>query len=343
MNSSKENKIYKLSFEELHIRHLNLLIDLKDYQFNNWFYKMAIINTFDDLKVFLKNLERNKYKCIIAIENKKIIGFVYTYPVNNKKSCLKISSPEIIRDSIKISRRELILNLIKYSINNNLNISNWIINADINDNKLISSSRELGFQPLQEIILWKYGTKNINFEDLKINQLNNYIKINNKNIKKFLNFVRSNQSILIRNLHDFDCNDIRKRADNNCGMILNNEEILFGILKDINYENKNVYSLIKGGLWNSDLYDYLKIIIFNLIENENNIIFKTNSQDKELNSYLLNLNLSEIKQELLLVRNTLIKRDIKSINNINNSWESFLERINPQGNVYPSPMPIKLK
>ena len=122
---------------------------------------MALINTFDDLKIFISTLEKNKYKCIIAIERKKIIGYVYTYPINNKKTCLKISSPKIIQESKYTSKRELTLNLIRHSISNkNSNTSNWFISSEVNDNNLISCSRELGFQPLQEIILWEKQTSN---------------------------------------------------------------------------------------------------------------------------------------------------------------------------------------
>ena len=51
-NSFKSKKGIKVTFEELHIRHINLLIDIKNKELNNWFLKMAIINTFDDLKIF---------------------------------------------------------------------------------------------------------------------------------------------------------------------------------------------------------------------------------------------------------------------------------------------------
>ena len=40
----------QILYEEIHLRHLNLLVDLKNNHFNNWFFKMALINTFDDLK-----------------------------------------------------------------------------------------------------------------------------------------------------------------------------------------------------------------------------------------------------------------------------------------------------
>ena len=72
LNSNKDRKV---TFEELHIRHLNLLMDFRSEKLNNWFLKMAIINTFEDLKIFLKNLKKNKHKCIIAIEEKKIVGY----------------------------------------------------------------------------------------------------------------------------------------------------------------------------------------------------------------------------------------------------------------------------
>jgi len=334
-------KINQILYEEIHLRHLNLLVDLKNNFFNNWFFKMALINTFDELKIFISKLEKNKYKCIIAIEGKKIIGYVYTYPINNKKTCLKISSPKIIRESKQISKRELKLNLIRHSIaSNNLNTSNLFINSDVTDNDLISCSRELGFQPLQEIILWKSQTSNdyLNYKNSYF-----YEKINKSNIKSFLSFIRSNESIVIRNLLDLDYSDIYKRSDKDCGMIKNNEGILLGILKDIRYENQNLYSIIRGELWDSEFENLLSNILQNLNTIGTNKIFKTYSHDKTLNSFLSDLNFLEIKQEIILVRNTLIKRVVKEKKLINKPWENIIGKINPEGNAYPSPMPLKFK
>jgi len=338
MNLEIEKKD-QILYEEIHLRHLNLLLDLKNNHFNNWFFKMALINTLDDLKVFISTLEKNKYKCIIAIERKKIIGYVYTYPINNKKTCLKISSPTIIQESKYTSTRDLILNLIRHSISNkNSNTSNWFISSEVNDNDLISCSRELGFQPLQEIILWKKQTSN---KYLDYNNIYSYEQVNKSNIKSFLNFVRSNESIIIRNLLDLDYSDIYKRSDKKCGMIKNKEGILLGILKDISYENQNVYSIIKGKLWDSDINNLLGNIIQNLNENGKNIILRTYSHDKKLNSFISDLNFLEIRQEVILVRNTLIRRVVKEKNLINKPWENIIGKINPEGNAYPSPMPIK--
>ena len=338
MNLEIEKKD-QILYEEIHLRHLNLLVDLKNNHFNNWFFKMALINTFDDLKIFISTLEKNKYKCIIAIERKKIIGYVYTYPINNKKTCLKISSPTIIQESKYTSTRDLILNLIRHSISNkNSNTSNWFISSEVNDNDLISCSRELGFQPLQEIILWEKQTSN---KYLDYNNIYSYEQVNKSNIKSFLSFVRSNESIIIRNLLDLDYSDIYKRSDKKCGMIKNKEGILLGILKDISYENQNVYSIIKGELWDSDINNLLGNIIQNLNENGKNIILKTYSHDKKLNSFISDLNFLEIRQEVILVRNTLIKRVVKEKNLINKPWENIIGKINPEGNAYPSPMPIK--
>ncbi len=338
MNLEIEKKD-QILYEEIHLKHLNLLVDLKNNHFNNLFFKMALINTFDDLKIFINKLEKNKYKCIIAIERKKIIGYVYTYPINNKKTCLKITSPTIIQESKYTSRRELTLNLLKHSISNkNSNTSNWFISSEVNDNDLISCSRELGFQPLQEIILWEKQTSN---KYLHYNNIYSYEQINKSNIKSFLSFVRSNESIIIRNLLDLDYSDIYKRSDKKCGMIKNKEGILLGILKDLSYENQKVYSIIKGELWDSDINNLLGNILQNLNENGKNIILKTYSHDKKLNSFISDLNFLEIRQELILVRNTLIKRVAKEKNLINKPWENIIGKINPDGNAYPSPMPIK--
>ena len=75
MNFSKDKN---LIFEELHIRHLNLLIDLKNEKENSWFYKMAILNTLNDLRIILNAIDGLKNKCTIAIQDKKIIGYVHT-------------------------------------------------------------------------------------------------------------------------------------------------------------------------------------------------------------------------------------------------------------------------
>ncbi len=338
MNLEIEKKD-QIFYEEIHLRHLNLIMDLKNNHFNNWFFKMALINTFDDLKIFISTLEKNKYKCIIAIERKKIIGYVYTYPINNKKTCLKITSPKIFQESQYTSSRELTLNLIRHSISNkNSNTSNWFISSEVNDNDLISCSRELGFQPLQEIILWEKQTSN---KYLDYNNIYSFEQVKKSNIKSFLSFIRSSESIIIRNLLDLDYSDIYKRSDKKCGMIKNKEGILLGILKDISYDNQNVYSLIRGELWDSDINNLLGNIIQNLNANGKNIILKTYSHNKELNSFISDLNFLEIRREVILVRNTLIKRVVKEKNLINKPWENIIGKINPEGNAYPSPMPIK--
>ena len=74
--------------------------------------------------------------------------------------------------------------------------------------------------------------------------------------------------------------------------------------------------------------------------NNPGILLKINSEDKRLYEFLTDLGFLELRSELILVRNNLIKREFKSSNKINNSLESILDKINPQGNPYPSPFPI---
>ena len=48
-------------------------------------------------------------------------------------------------------------------------------------------------------------------------------------------------------------------------------------------------------------------------------------------------------QEIILIRNTIIKNEAKQVNIINQSLESIFEKLSPQGNPYPSPFPLKTK
>jgi len=53
--------------------------------------------------------------------------------------------------------------------------------------------------------------------------------------------------------------------------------------------------------------------------------------------------IKEINQEIILIRNTIVKNEAKQVNIINQSLESIFEKLSPQGNPYPSPFPLKTK
>ena len=343
LNSKKGKKV---TFEELHIRHINLLIDLRNKKLNNWFLKMAIINTFDDLKIFLNHLKKNKNKCIIAIDENKIIGYLNIFPLNNKETCLRISKPKLITTNSSISEKELTLGLIKKSISiTDIKTSSWVINSYIDNINLISSARELGFQPLEEVKLW--NKKNINNSSKeKYNRTSlsiGFQEINKLNLIKVLNFVRSNQSPLTRAILDLDQKDILKRNDINSGALIYKNSILLTILKDINYQDEKIYTLTLAKSWDNRLNSVLKDIINRFFEDSPLSIIKTYKENNDLNSYLEECGLSNKYQEIILVRNTIIKNEAKQINTINQSLESIIEKLNPQRNPYPSPFPLKSK
>ena len=330
-------------YEELHLKHINLLINLKNNKYNSFFYKLAIINTLDDLKKLLIRFDKIKTKCIIAIQNNKIIGFLYSFPLNENKTCIKIDTPILIDNSYSKTNRSLILELIRKSIiNTDLKISSWLITSEINNKDLISCARELGFQPLEEIIILakEKKIKENNNSLSKLSKIENYIQINKHNIQKVLNFVRSNESISIRNIFDFNKKDIYKRNDKFCGSISNDSEILFTMLKDINYSYEDIYSFTSGPFWDERIKNTLNIVLEKLYLYNPKSLIKTNSKDKELLAFLLNSGFSEYRSELILVRNNLIKREINSSNKINKSFESILDTINPPGNPFPAPFPI---
>ena len=343
---SKSDDGMKVTFEELHIRHINLLIDIKNKELNNWFLKMAIINTFDDLKIFLNNLKKNKNKCIIAINGKKIIGYLNVFPLNHKETCLKISKPKLIKNDCSLTDRQLTLGLIKKSISiTDIKTSSWIINAEINNNDLISTSRELGFQPLEEIKLWrKFKSNNSKKTNNKANELvNEFKEINKENLVKIVNFVRANQSPLIRNILDFNQNDILKRNNSNSGSIIFENSVLCTILKDINYQNENIYTLTTNRYWDKRFNSLLKEFINSFFAKAQFSNLKTYKEQFQLNSYLEEFGLKEVSQEIILIRNTIVKNEAKQVNKINQSLESILKKLNPQNNPYPSPSPLPLR
>ena len=344
--SFQSKKGIEVTFEELHIRHINLLIDIKNKELNNWFLKMAIINTFDDLKIFLNNLKKNKNKCIIAISGNKIIGYLNIFPLNKKETCLKISMPKLINSKCPFTDKQLTLGLIKKSISiTDVKTSSWIINADINNVDLISTSRELGFQPLEEIILWGSCDLNSSIEQntQDYSLINEFQNINKQNILKIVKFIRSNQSPLIRNILDFNQDDILKRNNSKSGALIHEDSVLCTILKDINYQNEEIYTLTLSRYWDKRFNYILKEFIKRFFEKSPFSYLKTYKENSELNLFLEECNLKEKNQEIILIRNTIVKNEAKQVNKINQSLESIIEKLSPQGNPYPSPFPLKTK
>ena len=345
-NSFQSEKGFEVTFEELHIRHINLLIDIKNKELNNWFLKMAIINTFDDLKIFLNNLKKNKNKCIIAIYGNEIIGYLNIFPLNKKETCLKISMPKLIMSKCSLSDKQLTLGLIKKCISiTDIKTSSWIINADINSFDLISTSRELGFQPLGEIILWDGSDliKSPKQNTQSYALINEFQKINQQNISKIVNFIRSNQSPLIRNILDFDQDDILKRNNFKSGALMYQNSVLCTILKDINYPNEEIYTLTINKLWDKRFDFVLKDFIKGFFQKSPVSYLKTYKENSQLNLFLEECDLKEKNQEVILIRNTIVKNEAKQVNKINQSLESIFEKLSPQGNPYPSPFPLKTK
>ncbi|MBO6975578.1 MAG: hypothetical protein JJ844_07795 [Prochlorococcus marinus CUG1435] len=345
-NSFQSKRGMDVTYEELHIRHINLLIDMKNKELNNWFLKMAIINTFDDLKSFLNNLKKNKNKCIIAISGNEIIGYLNIFPLNKKETCLKISNPKLISSECSLTDKQLTLGLIKKSISiKDIKTASWIINADIKNVDLISTSRELGFQPLGEIILWDGCdlNKSIKQNAQEYELIREFQNITQQNILKIVNFIRSNQSPLIRNILDFDQDDILKRMNSKSGALIYENSVLCTILKDINYQNEEIYTLTISKYWDKRFNSILKEFIKRFFKKSPVSYLKTYKENSQLNLFLEECELKEKNQEIILIRNTIVKNEAKQVNKINQSLESIFEKLGPQGNPYPSPSPLKTK
>jgi len=173
--------------------------------------------------------------------------------------------------------------------------------------------------------------------------INEFQNINKQNILKIVNFIRSNQSPLIRNILDFDQDDILKRNNSKSGALIYENSVLCTILKDINYQNEEIYTLTISRYWDKRFDTILKEFIKRFFEKSPVSYLKTYKENSQLNLFLEECNLKEKNQEIILIRNTIVKNEAKQVNIINQSLESIFEKLSPQGNPYPSPFPLKTK
>ena len=148
---------------------------------------------------------------------------------------------------------------------------------------------------------------------------------------------------LIRNILDFDQDDILKRNNSKSGALIYENSVLCTILKDINYQNEEIYTLTINRCWDNRFNSILKEFIKRFFEKSPVSYLKTYKENSQLNLFLEECDLKEKNQEIILIRNTIIKNEAKQVNKINKSLESIFEKLSPQNNPYPSPFPLKTK
>jgi len=119
--------------------------------------------------------------------------------------------------------------------------------------------------------------------------------------------------------------------------------VLCTILKDINYQNEEIYTLTISRYWDKRFNSILKEFIKRFFEKSPISYLKAYKENSQLNVFLEECNIKEKNQEIILIRNTIIKNKAKQVNIINQSLESIIEKLNPQGNPYQSPFPLKTK
>ena len=75
--SFESKKGMEVTFEELHIRHINLLIDIKNKELNNWFLKMAIMHLFLFFFRLFKKIFKSSKVFIIAIFKNQLFNSLF--------------------------------------------------------------------------------------------------------------------------------------------------------------------------------------------------------------------------------------------------------------------------
>ena len=120
-------------------------------------------------------------------------------------------------------------------------------------------------------------------------------------------------------------------------------EFDIALLKTINYQNEEFYTLTLSRFWDNRFNYMLKEFIKRFFVKAPISNLKTYKENFQLNTFLKECNLKEKTEEIILIRNTIVKNEAKQVNKINQSLETILERLNPQGNPYPSPFPIRSK
>tara|TARA_Y100001970_G_scaffold292716_1_gene435417 strand:- start:15139 stop:16182 length:1044 start_codon:yes stop_codon:yes gene_type:complete len=339
--SKLNNEIYS---ERLKVKHIKYLTNKNIINKKNWLINMSIQSSFEGFYNLLEFLNRKYIRVSVAIENNNIIGYITFLPYNRKSTSILISIPEIIINNPVTTDFTIYKSLIQHVIDQNKSIKSLLLFAPESNDKLITASRELGFQPIKTLRRWQNKTLDLNKENECKDNLDNLLwqSINKNNINSAWKLNQSNETPFLREIIEIEPSDLLDRMHGSSSLLSDNSRVLkesiLGILYHPNYKNSHIYNLIRDLAIDHRIKDKIIPKISELFLNNPSSIIQISSNDEYLNDILDKNNYIERESHVLLVKSILNRQVVnKSIFDKTNIRSFFGEEEPP---TLPQPLPI---
>ena len=342
-----------LKVEKLNPRHLRMAASNQELQRLGWMQSMLFKGLIANAEVQLQELIPVRQPlCTVCIEKDKIISYLVVKPLNRRGTCWEISISDTLLKSSQYTYKVIYKCLLEYSLNiENIKTKSWVIKCPTNNTELLSTLRELGFQPLKIINSWSVD------KEIEINNIHNinclpkdieWNIINKYNANELWRIEQANQSSNCRQIIDKRCIDLMDQKTKHDGLLIskNNSTVtaIAGFISTFtSNRNEIVLKLVRDLIWDERLKLAIPFIINKIVSSSKKLIIEVSNEDKEINNLFKETNW-EISSEKILLGRTLWRREYKNkfIQN-NSSIDSMLGKLKPNNTPLPSPVLNKIK
>ncbi len=335
----------KIKIQSLNPNHLSLLDFSKQQETIKLFQVLLIKGCLAYVEKKLTTLlpTKNPY-CLVAIENKKLVGCIIIKPVNLRGTCWSVCSPKVIGESIFNTNSLIKSSLIKASCEiTDRRASHWLMQYDVSDVQGISISREQGFQPLKVYRSW-YFPNNYKVNRRRESELPTSLKwegLNKLNSYELCKLEAAGDSVMMRNIFDRKPSDLINSNKGHCGVLISSEEkkksgILGLISQNLTYESDS-FQLIRDFALDERLKIVLPLILDKLYLKGNHIIIDTLTKDDQLNMILKSSGLKEKNEKILLGKSLWKRKELRESLIKDLDLKTILGNLKPNQTPLPSP------
>ncbi len=307
-----------IRIEKLNINNINIILSLLEDKIHN----SNQIGSLEALLIALQNSINMIFKRMpltyFAIEDSRLIGLIRTESFNNNLSTRIINEPIIFTESSSISLSLIKKELIKAPLSDkNINPISWLITSDTLNTDLISSARQLGFQPLKQYYRWsltnefyknlKNKPKSSSYRELK------WQHYDKSNIHELIRLDNQAMSTLLRQIKDLRYQDFLNNNTRNSGLIVSIiDSRVIGIAATLPFNLVNSSSsliLIRDTLYDSRIPLAVEMILEQISSVSNHTYIDTCTEDKVLYSIMKNYDLYPQSEIILLGKSSWKKNE----------------------------------
>ena len=253
-----------LTIEPLAIRHLQQLQmssdagqlpRLQSVLLGDWLARIE--QRFPDL------LPSRSPRCLVALEDNRLVAAVVVRPYNRRGSCWSVQMPELLASMTSCSVRSVQLNLLQQALQlGSPLVRSWVVRCPAADADRIALMRELGFQPLRSLQAWHPPAAPASaFDASELPDGLSWQPVNRRTAQLLWPIELGGSFSHLRQITDRHWLDLLDRTGPGCGVLLAEDAVLAGCLQLGEGSRSEQLELLRDLAWDPRLEEALPCLL----------------------------------------------------------------------------------